>query len=87
MRLALGAMALRTDLDDGTKADQYELCPSCVAELIEWITNPPKDRAGSGVPFTEPYARPGDEPAGADRPAIEQAPTPARRSGRIGRRT
>lgn len=78
MRLALGAMALRTDLDEDTKARQLEMCPDCVAELVTWIDTPPKDRAGSGVPFTEPYTPP--EPAyPAAAAAIEAAPAPARR--------
>lgn len=91
MRLALGAMAVRDDLDDDTKSKHYEICPQCVAELHEWIDSPPKDRAASGVPFTEPYSRPepyyGDSNESDDgRRVIETATPPARR-GRTARRT
>lgn len=84
MRLALGAMAVRDDLDDDTKSKHHELCPDCIGELHEWYDNPPKDRAGSGTPFTEPYSPPEPEPEPAPAPAIETATPPARR-GRAAR--
>jgi len=78
LRKGLGAVALQTDLSDKTTQETKELCPTCIAGLIEWLEAPGKEiDAGGGMAggFTQPYQRPEDTPTAA--PALPSSPSTA----------